>query len=443
MDDYHANLPVMATVKVFLRKTKYKDGTYPLVLRITKQRKSSYVHLGHSILPKDWDEDMERVRKSHPNSTRLNNLIRKKIADADSIALDSERDNSAASSKSIIRKIKPASDGMFFAQASLYLQRLKEAGNFNVWHAEEPRLRNFKAFVLGTDAIVNDTPKRSKSRKRPACKGVLPGSDVPFSQIDVRLLTQFQHHLKAQLHLGTRTIANYMQAIQSVFRQAIREGATDAKYLPFGSDRIQIKVPQSQKKGLTTDDIEKLELVELSHPAHCAARDLWLVSFYFAGMRAADVLQLKWSDFMEGRLYYVMGKNEKPGSLKIPEKAQTILDRYATTKEHPDDYVFHYLKGDTRMKDAFTLQKRIKEIVTNCNHMLQRRVAPAAGIEGKISMHITRHTFATLAGDKIPIQMLQKLYRHSDIKTTIGYQANFIHKDADEALDAVINGKSK
>ena len=31
--------------------------------------------------------------------------------------------------------------------------------------------------------------------------------------------------------------------------------------------------------------------------------------------------------------------------------------------------------------------------------------------------------------------MLQKLYRHSDIKTTIGYQAN---KDADEALDAVI-----
>jgi hypothetical protein len=35
--------------------------------------------------------------------------------------------------------------------------------------------------------------------------------------------------------------------------------------------------------------------------------------------------------------------------------------------------------------------------------------------------------------------MLQKLYRHSDLKTTIGYQSNFIHKSADDALDAVIN----
>ncbi len=55
-------------------------------------------------------------------------------------------------------------------------------------------------------------------------------------------------------------------------------------------------------------------------------------------------------------------------------------------------------------------------------------------------MHIARHTFATIAADKIPIQQLQKLYRHSDIKTTIGYQSAFIHKDADEAFDAVLGG---
>lgn len=35
--------------------------------------------------------------------------------------------------------------------------------------------------------------------------------------------------------------------------------------------------------------------------------------------------------------------------------------------------------------------------------------------------------------------MLQKLYRHSDLKTTLNYQANFIHKDADYALDCVVN----
>jgi site-specific recombinase XerD len=68
-----------------------------------------------------------------------------------------------------------------------------------------------------------------------------------------------------------------------------------------------------------------------------------------------------------------------------------------------------------------------------------KRIAISCEIDKNLSNHIARHTFGNIAGDKISPLMLQKLYRHSDLKTTIGYQANFIHKDADDALDAVIN----
>jgi len=54
-------------------------------------------------------------------------------------------------------------------------------------------------------------------------------------------------------------------------------------------------------------------------------------------------------------------------------------------------------------------------------------------------MHIGRHSFGNIAGDAIHPLMLQKLYRHSDLKTALNYQANFIHKDADDALDSVVN----
>lgn len=54
-------------------------------------------------------------------------------------------------------------------------------------------------------------------------------------------------------------------------------------------------------------------------------------------------------------------------------------------------------------------------------------------------MHIARHTFGNIAGDTIHPFMLQKLYRHSDLKTTLNYQANFIHKEADDALNSVVN----
>lgn len=56
-------------------------------------------------------------------------------------------------------------------------------------------------------------------------------------------------------------------------------------------------------------------------------------------------------------------------------------------------------------------------------------------------MHIARHSFGHIAGEKIHPLKLQKLYRHSDLKTTLNYQANFIHADADEALDSVVNFK--
>ena len=55
------------------------------------------------------------------------------------------------------------------------------------------------------------------------------------------------------------------------------------------------------------------------------------------------------------------------------------------------------------------------------------------------SIQIPPVEIQSISEDKIPIQMLQKLYRHSSLTTTINYQSNFIHKDADEALESVVD----
>lgn len=69
-----------------------------------------------------------------------------------------------------------------------------------------------------------------------------------------------------------------------------------------------------------------------------------------------------------------------------------------------------------------------------------QRIAEQMELDKPLTMHIARHTFGSMSGDRIPIQMLQKLYRHSDISTTINYQKAFTNKDADDALEAVLNG---
>lgn len=401
----------MATVKVVLRKKANKEGHYPLAIRVTKDRKTTYIYLGQFIKAEHWVEGEQRVKSSHPNSKRLNNLILTRKAEANDKALEAETQKESISLESIRQKIKPQGGLTFFSQAEMYLQRLQDTGNYNCYNAEKARVKFFREF--------------------------LDKKDIAFSDITVGLLERFKTHLKSVRKLSDRTIANYMMLIRTIFSQAIKENGLDTKYYPFGKDRVSIKKPESTKIGLTAEDVAKLESVILSTVKQDDARNKWLISFYFAGMRISDVMRLKWSDFKNGRLYYAMGKNKKVGSLLVPDEVWPILEKYRSQKSSIDDYVFPTLKG-IDPKDEYAVKYKIALDVNSCNKILLERVGPAAQIQGRLTTHIARHTFATLAADKVPLQMLQKLYRHSDVRTTIGYQSNFIIKDADDALATVL-----
>jgi len=69
-----------------------------------------------------------------------------------------------------------------------------------------------------------------------------------------------------------------------------------------------------------------LENLEGISSAQKYALNTWLISFYFAGIRVSDLLQLKWKDFVGDRLNYRIRKNYKLVSLKSPEKVSNILN---------------------------------------------------------------------------------------------------------------------
>lgn len=403
----------MATVKLVLRKKKNKDNTYPLAIRITKDRKSSFIHVGHHIRSEDWDGVAQRVRKSHPNSARLNNLLLKKLTEATDKSLELEANTNTVSAKSVKSKIKNAKGASFFQQAEIYIEDLTKSGKYNCVKADKPRIKHFREF--------------------------LGGEDIGFTDITVTMLNRFRAYLKGTRNIGEITIINHLVVIRSIFSQAMKAGLVNDKYYPFGPGKINIHRPETAKMGLSIDEVRRIEGLQLEdYPKLRHCRNLWLLSFYFAGMRYSDVLRLRWSDFKDGRLYYKMGKNEKAGSLKVPEKVLAILAEYEASRRNANDLVFPELKGLKDFSDLYEIQKKIAyENRTVTNGL--KRIGKLAEIEKKLTMHIARHSFGNISGDRIPVQMLQKLYRHSSINTTIGYQANFIHKDADDALDAVVS----
>jgi site-specific recombinase XerD len=66
-------------------------------------------------------------------------------------------------------------------------------------------------------------------------------------------------------------------------------------------------------------------------------------------------------------------------------------------------------------------------------------LAKKADVEKPLKTHIARHSFVNIVGEEIHPKKLQKSYRHSDLATTLKYQANFIHAEVDEALDSILN----
>lgn len=209
----------MSTISGILRKKANKKGQYPIYLRITKDRKSTFINLEQYINKSDWDEKAKRVRKSHPNSVRLNNLISKRISEAGAKIIDMDFGVHNQDVKSIRKKLIN-SDNDFFTVADNYLNNLERLEKYTQLNSDKPRVNSFRFFL--------------KCEK------------FPLEQITVPLLKSFQTYL-IEKKLSQRTITNYLIIIRTIYNSAIRDGIVDAKHYPFGRNKMQIKFPELKK----------------------------------------------------------------------------------------------------------------------------------------------------------------------------------------------------
>ena len=404
----------MPSIKAVLRSEKVKsDGSYQIYIRLFDKQSRKYFAIPYSVKEDDWDEEKGFVKRTHKNHSVINAIIRKKVAEVNADMLSAMANSADPDTVKVIRATaKKKTLNNFFTIADKYLAGLEKMNKFNRVSAERPRVNHLRTFHAS--------------------------EILRFEELTPGYIKKFQIFLKQEYDCGDRTICNHLIVLRTIYNYAIQEGVADRNLYPFGKGKILIKTPESKKVGLNEDEVHSIEKADLSHAPYLDfARNIWLFSFYLAGIRISDVLRMKWKDFADDRIIYQMGKNNKIVSLKLPEKVARILEKYRSAEVGEDDYVFGILERSDEDDPKLTYQK-----ICSGNHKINKglkKIAEDLKIKKKLSCHISRHTFGNITGDKISPQMLQKLYRHTDIKTTMGYQANFIHKDVDDALDSVLN----
>lgn len=426
----------------------YKDGSHPIMIRITQNRKRIYKAVGYSVLPDAWDDDTQQVYEKKPviskrqegqlNPSKLQEL---KERYKHAIVLhNAAHINAAISDK--LDEIEGVSQKIKVNEESLDLRNIKSKLN-----APEDGDRNKSFMTFGREYRDNYLKAKSIGTYK-RYKTVLTKleeyvkRDLLFADLTPQFLRDYEAFLAGKEDRPNKqsTINANMKALRAIYYAAIAEQIIPAEKNPFFV--YKLKADNKVKKDkLTVDEIIAIEGAELEAGSVIwHVRNFFLFSFYCAGIRASDVLQLKWQNVSpEGRLEYHMTKTGQYKSISLMPKAIAILDHYRTSKSQPDAYIFPFIDTGQDLKNSMVLYNQISSCTALVNKYL-KDVAKAAEVEKVLSTHIARHSFADIARTKkASVDDISKMLGHSSIKITEAYLASLDIDSQDETMKSILD----
>lgn len=400
----------MANIVIILKLNKLnKLGEAPLYLRVIKHRKTAYQSIGLCVKPTDWNKDTCRVRKSHPNSQRANNFILHKLAEAQNKVLEIETKNSSIKASKIKEILVGKSPQSFIIYANKITDQLKETEQVRTYKRYKTVIKKLSDFLKGKDFMMDE--------------------------LTVSFLNDYDLYLK-KLGNCTNTIHSNLKTLRAILRRAINEDLLSRDKNPFFIYKLK-KAP-TKKEKLTSEEIKAiidLTLEENSTLWHC--RNYFLFSYYNAGIRAGDLIQLKWGNIRKGRLVYLMDKTGSLKNIQLIPQTLNILSYYKS--EDNEGFIFPLLNNNIDYSDKFFLFSQVSSKNALINKNL-KRIAVLSKIDKPITFHIARHSFSDIARKRgMNIYDISQALAHSSIKITETYLADVDDNSLDYEMSKLFN----
>ncbi|MBS1595587.1 MAG: site-specific integrase [Bacteroidetes bacterium] len=371
-----------------------RDGTFPVLLRISHFGKVSSITTGIYVKDADWDEKARAVRASYKGTqsvARLNNFLQKMKSEAIDIVtrLDEKKVLGTLSAVQVKQLVERKSEsGSFLRFGEELASEFDEAGRYGSAQAYRITLRVLSNF----------------------CRGGNPS----FRDITYSFLSKLeQYHLQKGGALNG--LAVYMRTVRAIFNEAIRRGLAEQDAYPFKS--YTIKTTKTRKRAISMEAIKRIQSLALApgHPLY-HARNYFLSSFYLRGVPFADLVRLKVGDIVDGRIRYDRQKTDKPYDIAVVPAMQEILALYIEGRSS-EDYIFPVLTA----READREYRQVNDARKRYNRKL-KEIAKLCGIEESLTSYVSRHSFATQAKNLgVPIAAISDMLGHSDTKTTQVY----------------------
>lgn len=392
--------------KRFLRK----NNTFSIVIRIIKDRRPALIRTGFEVSQDNFIEmeDGEAIVTKDPaikNISRINKSLKDQLADVREFInglIDSGVINSMSSTEirhAYVNRNKSNSLNQFMKNRASDLQESGRSGYGKLWeHAE-----SFLTRALG--------------------------KDIAFEDFNLKTIHKLERFHLSNNPDGINGLSAYLRLVRTAYYRFAKENNIDMKNNPWISYTIRSK--RTRKRATTSEIIKKFRDFDVPRGMKLDAKNLYMLSFYLAGINLIDLAKLKVMQIYDGKIHYSRTKIHEEISIPIPPQAQEIIDFYISGKR-PEDFVFPIFDPNRNKAENDTLYRSRRNTYNDYIDAIFKEIGVMS--DKKITFYSARHTWASRANElNKPISAISQGLGHTDIKTTQIY----LDELKDNVLDEV------
>lgn len=391
----------MITTKFYLdTRVKKIDGTFPVKINITNNRKTFFINTGLSSKKEHWENN--QFTSDEPNFRAKNVKLRDTMNKIEKVVFSLEeagRSQSIDNSKLkdlILKKLTGKQENIsFIACLDEFVSLKSNPGTIRVYQHTRNKVSEFD-------------------------------DSATFNSITKEWILKFEKWL---LESGCKinTISIHQRNIRAIFNYALDNEYTNL--YPFR--RFTIKKEETAKRSLSIEELRILRDYPTEEYQE-KYRDIFMLMFYLMGINAADLFYLP--PLKGNKITYHRAKTNRLYEIKVEPEAEAIIEKY---------------KGQNYMLNILDNYKDYKDFLHRMNIGLQKiGELKREGRGGKkiitpkfpeLSSYWARHTWATIAaGLDIPKETISAALGHATNSVTDIY-IKFDNRKIDAANRRVID----
>ena len=247
-----------------------------------------------------------------------------------------------------------------------------------------------------------------------------------FERLTPQDLTDFEVSLKS-LGLALSSINRTLSAVKGFYKYASLEFDIANPTLEIVSAKIARKLP----KALSVDEVTKLIESAKREGDAISLRDFAILELlYSSGGRVSEIVGVNTADISISKtadgdvtVLKLRGKGSKERLVPLGKFAVAAIEDYFT-RTRPA-----LAAKNSKSEPALFLNARGKRLSRQSAWQIVLDAAVATGLEGRVSPHVFRHSYAThLLDGGADIRVVQELLGHSSVTTTQIYTLVTIDK---------------